>query len=492
MDIQTAAQTLQKLQPDVILLQGVKDWKMCSEFAQALKPSEYSVAVCSTFPPAQETGPEALQVAIIARQRAYFSWSEPWHSPEGIRLLGGYVFAVIQAGERRIGLFSTEIGEPQMPALTAQQILDQIEVVKHWESNQPQTCLIGCTFSMGLNAATPVQSRLFNFLRTGGVEDAFIGESFARKSTAGPRRDAGTSDFILLEGTGFSSHRALVSGAFSDHHPLLCDVELDPARVATARAAQAELARGAALAPAQSETNLPSESAAASAYSHLKITEPKLWAAGVILAALAILAGAKWSRSRRQPVRAIRTPARLPASVDAQRRATASSYTVVVAPRSSTANLPDAKLTTHPPSVIQIEAPAATQTQSVLWQQRALAAEEQARQAEELLRQGLMSQLSQWMKQKLVRKLIVDRAQLLEAQQDAVHKALKVDERLNRIEQQIRQQNQAYERRIDELNRELLAAKEESRELIRARIVQVKAEMETARARLLAKAQEEA
>src|ERR1043165_9567175 len=101
-----------------------------------------------------------------------------------------------------------------------------------------------------------------------------------------------------------------------------------------------------------------------------------------------------------------------------------------------------------------------------------------------MLRQGLVSQLSQWLKQKLVRKLIVDRAQLLEAPEAEARKAFNVDERLNRIELQIRQQNQAYERRIEELNRQLLAAKEESRELIRTRIMQVKAEMETARMRL--------
>jgi sugar-specific transcriptional regulator TrmB len=102
-----------------------------------------------------------------------------------------------------------------------------------------------------------------------------------------------------------------------------------------------------------------------------------------------------------------------------------------------------------------------------------------------------MSQLSQWLKQKLVRKLMADRAQLLEAQEEAARKALKVDERLNRIERQIQEQNQVYERRIEELNRQLLAAKEESRELIRNRISQVKMEMERARVRLLAKAQEE-
>ena len=63
-----------------------------------------------------------------------------------------------------------------------------------------------------------------------------------------------------------------------------------------------------------------------------------------------------------------------------------------------------------------------------------------------------------------------------------------MDERLSRIELQLQQQNQTYERRIERLNKELAAAKEESRALIRAQIAAVKAEMQTARARLLAEA----
>jgi hypothetical protein len=63
-----------------------------------------------------------------------------------------------------------------------------------------------------------------------------------------------------------------------------------------------------------------------------------------------------------------------------------------------------------------------------------------------------------------------------------------LDNRLSRIEAQIQQQNQAYVRRIEELNRELAVARDENRELIRERIAQVKAEMEAARARILAEA----
>ena len=57
---------------------------------------------------------------------------------------------------------------------------------------------------------------------------------------------------------------------------------------------------------------------------------------------------------------------------------------------------------------------------------------------------------------------------------------------LCRVEQQVQRQNSVYQERIEALTRELILAKEESRELIRARITQVKAEMEAARAKLMA------
>src|SRR5260370_865094 len=47
--LEEAAGTLKNLDPDVILLQRVRDWHMCAQLAEALKPLEYHVAICSAF-----------------------------------------------------------------------------------------------------------------------------------------------------------------------------------------------------------------------------------------------------------------------------------------------------------------------------------------------------------------------------------------------------------------------------------------------------------
>jgi hypothetical protein len=70
---------------------------------------------------------------------------------------------------------------------------------------------------------------------------------------------------------------------------------------------------------------------------------------------------------------------------------------------------------------------------------------------------------------------------LLATQQAAALKLLTVDERLAKIERQIQQIHREYEQRIDGLLKDLITAKEENRELIRAKIALLKAEMEKGR-----------
>jgi len=89
------------------------------------------------------------------------------------------------------------------------------------------------------------------------------------------------------------------------------------------------------------------------------------------------------------------------------------------------------------------------------------------------------------MREKLLRRLLSDRGQLLAAQEEATRKVMAVDARLSKLEAQIQQQTRVYVKRIEELTSELLAAKEENREFIRAKITQVKIEMEAARKKIL-------
>jgi uncharacterized coiled-coil protein SlyX len=78
-----------------------------------------------------------------------------------------------------------------------------------------------------------------------------------------------------------------------------------------------------------------------------------------------------------------------------------------------------------------------------------------------------------------------DREDLRATQHAATLKVLAVDERLARLEAKIQKETASYEKQIEQLSRELLTAREENLELIRAQIRLLKSEMEAARARVL-------
>jgi hypothetical protein len=134
-----AAAVLKKLAPDVILLQQVRDWQTCEQLAQALKPADYKVLVCSAFPEAHTSGGAARQVALLARQRAYFSWSQPWKADSAAATPGGIAFAAINVHGQRLGFFSVESnGEPQSTG----QLLAQVASVRDWVTNRLQVFVV--------------------------------------------------------------------------------------------------------------------------------------------------------------------------------------------------------------------------------------------------------------------------------------------------------------------------------------------------------------
>ena len=104
------------------------------------------------------------------------------------------------------------------------------------------------------------------------------------------------------------------------------------------------------------------------------------------------------------------------------------------------------------------------------WKQRALSAEKRAEQASAVVRAGLLPHLAQWLKHKLVSKLMADRTHLLSTQEKAALELAQLEQRLARVQAPLEQRLRAYEERIAELERELAAKGEENRELIKAKI----------------------
>ena len=471
--IQFAADALKALKPDVIFLQHVRDWDTCSRLARGLQPAEYRVLVCSAFPEARSAPTGEQQVAILSRRKAYFTWSEAWQVPDGSKVPGGFAFAAIEAGRQHLGIFSVQIEDRLQTALSGarnsregilasaclQQWQNALDSYKKWEANRLEAVVVSgaltSTSEPGMNAL----ARLAN---------EFVGTPLEQPlSPMDPARDYFSAVLPVNPNA--------LSGVVMTRSPLTCDVDLDPGNPSVA-----SIVDSGSLMPGYAPTTPQGTRAAAtitaatgwwnlgkSQYGMLIMGLSAAFGFLLLLVVWRAMGRRKRLQSRLQSAGSLRL---------GNNTLAGSSGTFVISSSVSGSSEDERQGGTGQPLIL-IDSSAKTETQPPTV--RSL-------QKEAMADPSLREQLSTWLKQKLVRRLISDRADLLHGQQQATLKVMAVDERLSRIEAQLHQQNRVYEQRIEELNRELLATKQENRALIHAKIVQVKAEMEAAKARIMA------
>jgi endonuclease/exonuclease/phosphatase family metal-dependent hydrolase len=101
--IQAAADVLKTLNPDILLLQEVRDYDACARLGNAIQPGAYTVGICSAFNGGKQ------QEAILAKIPAQAAWSESWKSMEGIDPPRGFAFAWFKIGNADIGVYSLHL-----------------------------------------------------------------------------------------------------------------------------------------------------------------------------------------------------------------------------------------------------------------------------------------------------------------------------------------------------------------------------------------------
>ncbi|MBC8094368.1 MAG: hypothetical protein H7Y43_01020 [Akkermansiaceae bacterium] len=133
------------------------------------------------------------------------------------------------------------------------------------------------------------------------------------------------------------------------------------------------------------------------------------------------------------------------------------------------------------PGFAMANVPTETAPADESWRERALLAEQRADKAQAVVRLGLMGHLAQWMAEKMTRKMISQRAQLLDDHQRAALEVAELEARLEKIQAPLQERLQAYERRIADLEKELTLKGEENRELIKAKIQIIRKQLEIER-----------
>ncbi|MEP6698325.1 MAG: endonuclease/exonuclease/phosphatase family protein [Verrucomicrobiota bacterium] len=90
---------MERLQPDIIGLEEVRDFENASLAVQALPG--FKVDVCSNFPP-REGQTVAQQIVIASRLQPMSAWAEKWKTGEAITPPRGFAFAAYQISPKQL------------------------------------------------------------------------------------------------------------------------------------------------------------------------------------------------------------------------------------------------------------------------------------------------------------------------------------------------------------------------------------------------------
>src|SRR6187551_2828692 len=107
--IKQAADVLRPINPDIVLLQEVRDYDVCTRLGEAIAPGVYHVAICSAFKEPFQRGLGKQQVAILSKYEAQAAWAEPWKSMNGVDPPRGFAFAWFKIDNENIGVYSLHL-----------------------------------------------------------------------------------------------------------------------------------------------------------------------------------------------------------------------------------------------------------------------------------------------------------------------------------------------------------------------------------------------
>jgi endonuclease/exonuclease/phosphatase family metal-dependent hydrolase len=196
--IKEAANVLRPINPDIILLQEVRDYDACTRLSEAIAPGIYHVAICSAFKEPFHSGLGKQQVAILSKYHAQAAWSEPWKSMNGVDPPTGFAFAWFKIGNQDVGVYSVHlksnlITHGDREAETAKnirkrevaiaQLLTQIHDVIGTTMPNIEGIVIGGDFNTNHDQAMFAAERTLDLLAAAGYQNGFEGLALSDRVT---------------------------------------------------------------------------------------------------------------------------------------------------------------------------------------------------------------------------------------------------------------------------------------------------------------------
>jgi endonuclease/exonuclease/phosphatase family metal-dependent hydrolase len=451
------ASILESLNADMVLLQEVPDRETCEKLAALLQTARYQVAVCSAF--TDVSGHKLSQVAILTRQSVVASGTESWKPEKSIAPPGGFAWVAVRRGATTIVACSVQLKEnttnddperdTQINILTrelaAGQLVQLARSIERDLDARPTATLIGGSLNTDPDQPEFVSENTLRLFQDDGFKSAWNDLPLPDRITRpgdGRVPDA-TSDYILVRGASFLGTPIVVPSDVSNHLPVTGNVVVP-------------MAAPVAVAPA-----IPAP--------------PTRWLRPWLLGpavALPLLFVVWWFTARKR----FYSPARLGAAGRERLLVFPDEETDAPAGGGRTredtaAGLPLGSLEGDP-----------AQFQILTLERRALAAEERAARATEMMRRGLIPHLARLMKDRLFHGVASQRAQLLAMQQAGAVRVAELEQRLAAIQIQLQTRLGSYEKRIAELEQEVAAKDQANRELLAARARMLKQALEDTRA----------
>jgi endonuclease/exonuclease/phosphatase family metal-dependent hydrolase len=430
-----------RLDPDVLLLQEVRDRQSCEKLAGLLQPANYQVVACSAF---QESEAKR-QLAILSKRPSLGAWAEKWKAEGGIDPPGGFAFAAIRHGAVDICFYSVQLKDnaassrPDKDAqlnilkreLSARQLARHVAVVEGKLNNPHRAFVVAGDFNTSPDQNLFVGENTLRLLQESGFKSVFQNVPLKNRITrpGSPRTPDATFDFIFARDAEFTGGpRVTFSRLLSERLPVTCDLVVTGPDTLAA-------------------TEAPSKPS----WSPIPMTADKriVWvgsAFGVSALALAVWFVRRRKSAGREPVILFNRPFLAGASPDSRSLVKISANNVA------------------------LSEPQANSNHAVSWQRRAVDAEHRAGRAVAVVRAGLMPHLARVLRDRLLWKLLTHRSQLLNTQQSSAKVMAEFEQRLALVQSQFQDRVQAYERRIADLERELALKDKLNRELLGAKI----------------------
>jgi endonuclease/exonuclease/phosphatase family metal-dependent hydrolase len=240
--IKEAADVLRPIDPDIVLLQEVRDYDVCARLGEAIAPGIYHVAICSAFKEPFQRGIGKQQVAILSKYQAQAAWAEPWKSMSGVDPPRGLAFAWFKIGNDDIGVYSVHlksnlITHGDREAETAKnirkrevavaQLLTHVHEVIGTTMPTIKGVLIGGDFNTNHDQAMFAVERTLDAFVDAGYENGFEALPLSQRVTHPGNHgfpDA-TFDFIFAKGL-MGSQPTITQTNSSDHWPVTRSLRL--------------------------------------------------------------------------------------------------------------------------------------------------------------------------------------------------------------------------------------------------------------------------